>query len=162
MEWGVSMNDKEKSDIEALVEFLERLEEIFSTVEKKTELFPEKLQPHISEAWKSVREKLIILSSQISKDALPRLEAAGLTGSEMNFKLEGFYSAYNVWFEATHNSQVITLGRYRHLLKTIFQWANLILFNLVAALPGSAGFADAVREFKMAIEAAMNLKEIEK
>lgn len=156
------MNNKEKSDIEALVEFLERLEEIFSTVEKKSELFPQKLQPHISSAWKSVREKLIVLSSQISKDALPRLQAAGLTGTEMDFKLEGFYAAYNVWFEATHNDQVMTLGRYRYLLKTIFQWANLILFNLVVALPSSAPLADAIREFKMAVEAAMNLKEIEK
>jgi len=149
----------DKDEITTLVEFLKKVKEILAVLVKESDSLPSELHKPLSNSWMVVEKKLDELSDQLSANKnnfLKLLKSAGLSGDEMKFKLTGFDLAYKLW-----NPKSISTMLGKKFLKNLLDWANVILSSLAMALPPPlAILADSIREFKDAIEAAINLKEI--
>ena len=107
---------------------------------------PDLVSAHAS-AWAELRERdtlPFVLSEIEGPDAGASLEAVGLTGEQLRFKLTGWLGALTEWREA----------RSFDALMRAFRWANLVLGSLSQVLAGPG--ADALKEFKEGTEAVLD------
>lgn len=141
------------NDLERLVEFLDRLDEvILFALDRRTQLLTPPMVPFFELLIPSYRNRMGTLRSEVSNASpaqLAQLVRNGLTGTELDTKLAGFNTAYG-GFIATKQTDVIdeTDGwpRWRRWIKKAFGWGNVILKSF------PFGAKDPVEEIKGTIE----------
>jgi hypothetical protein len=115
------------------------------TVKAQNILFPDSFRANLNDAWGNVSSRIDQIKNDIRNTNTTtdrQLEAAGLTGAQLNLKLDGFGAAFGNW--------KVKAGL--KLLRRVLSWANVIL--------GSLSFvAEVLKEIKEAIEKA--LEEVE-
>lgn len=107
---------------------------------------PELISAHAS-AWAELRGRdtiPFVLSQLEEPEAAASLEAVGLTGDQLRFKLTGWLGALTEWRDERAFDALIRALR----------WANLVLGSLGQALAGPG--ADALKEFKEGTEAVLD------
>lgn len=137
------------SDQTDLRDFLNETEALLTEIiDRRAEFIPEELQPYFVEAWPEVRASISTAKDDLFTRVVvsDRLPSAGLTGKQLALKLFAFRRSVDA----------LKLGGWsRRLLKRVLDWLNTILGSLASVLPG----VDAIKEFKEAIENALDEKE---
>ena len=138
-------------DLSDLVAFLQALEsQVFiPLLEQGRSLLRDDLAYPAIDAWPSVQRSLASLRNTLT-DAQTRLdspvrralEEIGLTGIQLQLKLQGFFGAIGR-----------RVGRLsRRWLREVLAWANVILGSLARVLPA----AEVVKEYKECLEVALD------
>ena len=158
-------------EAERLAKFVANLRRLFIHCEdRQSELFGPHFQQASLEMWPTLRQRTYDLENELTRlqmEERPKLIAAGLAGSELDVKLNGFY----LWYQAFNISvvspeRVITARPSRwwkfgradnaaeHSLKWLaplkyaLKWANITLGSLAAVLP----VAEPLKELKEVVE----------
>lgn len=133
------------SDRERLQSFLHEVHTLLKDVVlTRDSYFREPMRPLFRAAWAEVEPVFNTLDFELrheSPDAQieGKLEAAGLTGAQLDLKLAGFERALENWR---------TNGHTPALLGKVLNWINTLLKSLISVLPGG----EALKEFKESIE----------
>lgn len=137
------------SDQTDLRDFLDETEALLTEIiDRRSEFIPGELQPYFVDAWPEVRASISTAKGDLFTRSVvaDRLPSAGLSGKQLALKLVAFRRSVDA----------LKLGGWsRRLLKRVLGWLNIILGSLASVLPG----VDAIKEFKEAIENALDEKE---
>jgi hypothetical protein len=137
-----------ENDIDRLSDFLQDVEAVlFAIIADGISMLPLHLQEPARNAWPEVKSRLSELRDEIKREhgLPPRLELAGLTGANLDFKLQGFRYA-----RKRHSELPVPAW-----LKRMLRWMNILLGSLATVMPG----AELVKEYKDAIEAGIDQAE---
>lgn len=124
---------------ELLVEFLDFTRRLFDTlVSDREQYFQREFGNLLPVVWEELRPLFRQVQDAVRALSDEQLQSAGLYGRQLAFKLTGFRSAWNSFFN---------LGGVNRLIK-VLKWINTLLKSLVSLLP----IGEPLVEFKEVME----------
>lgn len=161
-----------KPDLEKIRTFLFDLkEEISELLNMKEKVFRVYFHDPMSEAWPGLKDAFSKLddnlfqldnynSDTIAESSLFQLlEDAGLTGTQLNLKIQAFYKSRDRWHKSRRikfeNSQVSRKPRWRKSLKSMLSWGELLVGSLANSLSSLKLPIEIIKEFLECLELAL-------
>jgi len=123
-------------DKEKLIEFLYNTEGFLAEITEHPKMLREDMRPLFIKAWHEVLPRFEEARKALAEIDLEELEAVGLTGAQLELKIEGLNEARKEvpWY-----------------LRKVLKWTNIILGSLGEAIPGLG----AVKEYKECVEESL-------
>ena len=136
------------TDQEKLFDFLEKTQYVLGqVVEHRDVIVPEPFWQSFLAAWEEVlvrfNEAFSSLETEWPKYTAD-LESVGLTGSQLDFKHQGFSAAFYKWQKMYDWQKKM----FKRALLDLLRWINLLLGSLASLFM----WAEAIKEFKESIE----------
>lgn len=123
-------------------------------LEYRALLLPQHLHRSVLNVWPEIQQRLVELRAALleAPDAIDeQLAAAGLTGVQLEMKLDAHSMASNRARETRPPQPPLPPAGFRKIFKSLLGWINVWLGSLVAAFGG-----EAIKEFKEFLEQAMD------
>jgi len=131
------------SDQERLQTFIDRVEAILGEIitERNALIRPE-MRPLFTAAWAEVRDQVPRVRAAVGSLSDDQLRTLGLSGAQLNLKLEGFRRA--------DEALEFGLGGWTDdIVKKVLEWINILLGSILGGVP----IAEALKELKESLEA---------
>jgi hypothetical protein len=159
-------------DLEKIRSFLSNLrEEISELINLREKIYRVHFHSPMNEAWPEVKKAFVKLDDYLlpmdnirnledsEEFILESLKNAGLTGTQLDLKLQAFYKSRNRWLKAKKakfgNELVSGKPRWRKSLKSMLAWGKLIIGSLTNCLPSLKLPVEIIKEFIECLELAL-------
>jgi hypothetical protein len=135
-------DDGTLTDIEKLDRIIEMIENVLTEVVQARELlFNYRLRSDVKSSWDEVSSRMEQIPGLL-REHHSDLEAAGLTGSNLNLKYEGLFESYR-----RLNRNGGTRG-----LRRCLRWAKIVIGSVATIVPGLKELTEILNEYMEAID----------